>query len=71
MPSSVGAAPEMNGAVRRGGDLAEIAQKPDVDRRVVEMVVADQAAEGLAAERAELAFVDRLEQRALVPLASG
>ena len=57
--------------MRGGGDLAEVAQKPDVDGRLVEMVVADQAAEGLAAELAELRLVDLLEQRALVPFRVG
>ncbi len=37
-------------------------------RRMVEMIVADERAIGLAAELAEFLLVDRLEQRALVPV---
>ena len=68
MPISVGAAPAMNGQCAAAGDLAEVAQQPDVDGRLIEMIVADQAAVRLAAELAELGFVELLEQRALVPL---
>ena len=57
----------MNGAVRRGGDLRHLAEQLDVGRRLVEVVVADQAAERLAAELAVLRLVDLLEERALIP----
>ena len=67
MPSSVGSAPAKNGRVGRARDLAEVAQQLHVGRQVAEVVVADQAAVGLAAELAELVLVDLLEQRALVP----
>ena len=54
--------------MRRTGDLAQIAQQLHVGRQVAEVIVADQAAVGLAAELAELVLVELLEQRALVPL---
>ncbi len=38
---------------------------------MAEMVVGDQRAVGLAAQLAEFAFVDRFEQRALVPARAG
>jgi hypothetical protein len=53
--------------MRRGADLAHLAEELDVGRALVEVVVADQAAEGLAAELAVFLFVDLLEERALVP----
>ena len=49
------------------GDLGHLAQQLHVRRAVVEVVVADQAAEGLAAELAVLLLVELLEDRALVP----
>ena len=64
---TVGDAPAMNGRVRRGRDLRHLAEQLDVGRRLVEVVVADQAAERLAAELAVLRLVDLLEQRALIP----
>ena len=57
--------------MRGRGDLAEVAQQPDVDGRLIEMIVADQAAIGLAAQLAELGFVELLEERALVPFRVG
>ena len=53
--------------MRGAGDLAEVAQQLHVGRQMAEVIVADQAAVGLAAELAELVLVDLLEQRALVP----
>src|SRR6516225_7349088 len=53
--------------VRGSGDLGHLAQQLDVDRAVVEVVVAHQAAVRVAAELAELLLVDLLEDRALVP----
>src|SRR5207253_4145246 len=53
--------------VRRRGDLRHLTDQLDVRRRVVEIVVADQAAEGLAAELPVLRLVELLEDRALVP----
>ena len=53
--------------MRRGGDLRHLAQQLGVGRGLVEVVVADEAAERLAAELPVLRFVDLLEQRALVP----
>jgi hypothetical protein len=53
--------------VRRRGDLRHAAEDLDVRRGVVEVVVADEAAVGLAARAAVLLLVDLLEQRALVP----
>ena len=57
--------------MRGTGDLAEVAQQLHVGRQMAEVVVADQAAIGLAAELAELVLVDLLEQRALVPARVG
>ena len=57
--------------MRGAGDLAEVAQQLHVGRHVAEVIVADQAAIGLAAELAEFVLVDLLEQRALVPLGVG
>ena len=62
-----GEAPAMNGACAAAATLRHLAQQLDVGRRVVEVVVADQAAERLAAELAVFLLVDLLEQRALVP----
>ena len=53
--------------VRRRGDLRHLTDQLDVRRRMVEVVVADQAAEGLAAELPVLRLVELLEERALVP----
>ena len=49
-----------------GGDVRHKAQRLDVVRMRGPFVVADQRAVGLAAGRAELVFVDLLEQLALV-----
>ena len=57
----------MNGACAAAAILRHLAQQLDVGRRLVEVVVADQAAERLAAELAVLLFVQLLEERALVP----
>ena len=48
-------------------DLGHFAEQLDIGRAVVEVVVADQAAERLAAELAVFRFVDLLEYRALIP----
>ena len=48
-------------------DLCDPAQQSDVRRAVVEVIVADQAAVGLAAELAVFFLVDFLEDGALVP----
>ena len=53
--------------VRRRGDLRHVGQQLHVFRVVVELVVADQHAERLAAELAELLLVDLAEDRALIP----
>ena len=50
-----------------GGDLGDVAEELRVGGGVVEVVVADQEAERLAAELAELLLVDLLEDGALVP----
>ena len=71
MPISVGAAPAIIGACAAAAIFPRSRNKADVNRRVVEMVVADQAPEGMAAERTELLFVEGLEQRALVPFGVG
>ena len=57
----------MNGQCAAARDLRHLPEQLDVRRRVVEVVVADQAAEGLAAELAVLLLVELLEDRALVP----
>ena len=64
---TVGEAPGDERGVRGGGHLGHLAEQLDVGRRLVEVVVADQTAERLAAELAVLRFVDLLEQRALIP----
>ena len=64
---TVGEAPAMNGVCAAAATLRHLAQQLHVGRRLVEVVVADQAAERLAAELAVFRFVDLLEQRALVP----
>ena len=53
--------------MRRRGNLGDFAQQFHVRRAVVEVVVADQAAVGRAAELAVFLLVDLLEDRALVP----
>jgi len=63
----VGAGAGDEGRVRGGGDLGHFAEQFDIGRALVEVVVADQSAEGFAAELAVFFFVDLLEQRALVP----
>ena len=67
MPIKVGSAAGEERRVRRTGDLAQVAQQLHVGRQMAEIVVADQAAERLAAQLAEFVLVDLLEQRALVP----
>ena len=57
----------MKGACADCRDLRHLAEQLDVGRRVVEVVVADQRAERLAAELAVLFFVQLLEERRLVP----
>ena len=57
----------MNGAWAAAAILRHLAQHLDVRRAVVEVVVADQAAVGLAAQLAVLLLVELLEDRALVP----
>ena len=57
----------MNGACADGRDLRHLAEQLDVGRRVVEVVVADERAERLAAELAVLFLVQLLEERRLVP----
>ena len=59
--------PVMNGAWAAAAIWASDAQHLDVRRRVVEVVVAHETAERLAAELAVLFFVDLLEEGALVP----
>ena len=54
--------------VRRGGDVRDLLQQLDIFRVLAEFVVADQRAEGRAAEDAVLFFVDLLEQSALIEL---
>ncbi|MNT01064.1 hypothetical protein D3C72_1355160 [compost metagenome] len=53
--------------MHRGADLRHLAQQLDVGWRLVEVVVADQAAIRFAAELAVLFLVQLLEHRALVP----
>jgi len=53
--------------VRGRGDLRHLTDELDVRRRVVEVIVADECAERLAAELAVLGFIELLEDRALVP----
>ena len=64
---TVGDAPAMNGRVRGGGDLRHLSEQFHVGRRLVEVVVADQAAERLATELPVFSLVDFLEERALIP----
>ena len=54
--------------MRRGGDVRDAFQQRHVFGMLAEFVIADQRAEGSAAEDAVLFFVDLLEQRALVEL---
>jgi hypothetical protein len=63
----VGARAGDEGRMRRGRDLGHLAEQLHVGRALVEVVVAHQRAEGLAAELAVLLLVDLLEHRALVP----
>src|SRR6266478_1057015 len=53
--------------VRGRGDLRHLADHLDVRRRVIEVVIADEGAEGLATKLAVLRLVELLEDRALVP----
>ncbi len=53
--------------MRGPGDLRHLAQQFDVARSVIEVVVTDQRAVGLAAELAVFLFVQLLEDRTLVP----
>ncbi len=64
---TVGAAAGDERGVGGGGDLGHLAEQFHVRRAVVEVVVADQAAERLAAELAVLLLVELLEDGALVP----
>ena len=57
----------MNGACAAAAIFAISPSSSTSGGAVVEVVVADQAAEGLAAELAVFLFVDLLEERALVP----
>ena len=57
----------MKGACAAAATLAISPSSSTSMRAVVEVVVADQAAEGLAAERAVFFFVQLLEDRALIP----
>jgi len=50
-----------------GGDLRQALHDLHIGAAIVEIVVAREGAEGLAAQLAEFGFVDLLEQRALVP----
>ena len=54
--------------MRRRRDLRHALQKFDVFRAAAEFVIAQQAAERLAAEDAEFLFVDLLEHLALIEL---
>ena len=71
MPSRLGSALVMSGASEAEAIFDRSRSKLHVRRRVAEGVVGDQRAIGLAAQRAELALVDRLEQGALVPARAG
>ena len=52
--------------MRRGRDLRNFLQQFQIFRMLAEFVIADQRAEGLAAEDAVLFLVDLLEHRALI-----
>ena len=54
--------------MRRRGDLRNLLQQLHIFRTFAELVVADESAEGMSAEDAELFFVDLLEHGALVEL---
>ena len=54
--------------MRRRRHLRDPFQKLDVFRSTAELVIANQAAERLAAEHAEFLFVDLLEHLALIEL---
>ena len=64
---SDGAAAGDERRVRGGRDLRHLPEQLHVRRRVVEVVVADQAAVRLAAELAVFLLVELLEDGALVP----
>ena len=53
--------------MRRGPDLGQALHDLDIGRGVIERVVADERAERLTAQLAELGLIDFLEQRALIP----
>jgi hypothetical protein len=53
--------------VRTGGDLRHLAEQLDIGRRVIEMIVTDQATVRLATELTVFLLVNALEQRALIP----
>lgn len=53
--------------MRGGGNLADAAQRVDILRAMVEVVIANQTAVGFATQLAVLGFVNFLEYRALVP----
>ena len=53
--------------MRGRGHLRHLAEHLHVGRRLIEVVVADQAAERLAAKLPVFGFVDFLEERTLIP----
>ncbi len=53
--------------MRGGGNLTDAAQRVDILRTVVEVVIANQTAVGFATQLAVFGFVNFLEHRALVP----
>ena len=57
----------MNGQCAAADVFAISLEQLDVGRTLIEVVVADEAAERLAAELAVLGLVDALEERALIP----
>ena len=67
-PNRCGLAAAMNGAKAGGRDASDALQELHVLERIRELVVADEAAVGLAARRAELVFVDGLEHGRLIEL---
>ena len=58
----------MNGACAAAATLRDLLEQRHVLRVVAELVVADERAEGRAAEHAVLFLVDLLEERRLVEL---
>ncbi len=51
----------------RSADLGQLSERFDVGRAVIEIVVRDQRAVGLAAQLPVLLFIQLLEDRALIP----